>query len=594
MATVNITINGQAITAQAGQTILEAATAVNIKIPTLCHHPALKPIGACRVCLVEVKGQRTLQPACTFPVSEKIEIQTDSPKVIQARKFVLELLFSERNHFCMFCEMSGDCELQSLGYLYGLDHWMYPSYTKRFPVDATRDYFFMDHNRCVLCRRCMRACSDLVANHTLDMRQRGADTMISSDLNVSFGESSCVSCGTCLQVCPTGALVDKRSAFGARDKDTVHVTSTCSQCSVGCGIDIVTRDGNVLRVQGDWDAPVSKGVVCKLGRFAPIYDTRTRVTAPLIRDDGVLRPVSWSIALHEAVRRISNANPKKLGVLSSTNATNEALFLVDALFRGELGATTIGLLNEAAPKAVDKAQGSLADIEKSDCIIVIGADPVKDQPFASFLIKRSLDKGARLILVDCKDNGFAPFAHMNLAMSDLGQAIDRAERADCPVVVYGSDLADKALAGLKKIEKKAAFVALEPGVNTRAARAFGLDGKFKATGLEVLYVLAGEQDLDGKDILKKVSDQTFLVVQSSYASPLTERAHVVLPMATWAERAGTLTNTDGRVLKANKAIEPRGDAKPDWEILSLIAEKLDKKLGASLEEISARAAAQLQ
>jgi predicted molibdopterin-dependent oxidoreductase YjgC len=132
-------------------------------------------------------------------------------------------------------------------------------------------------------------------------------------------------------------------------------------------------------------------------------------------------------------------------------------------------------------------------------------------------------------------------------------------------------------------------VALEPGVNTRAARAFGLDNKFKPTGLEVLYILVGEQDWDGKEILKKLSTKTFLVVQSSYESPLTERAQVVLPMATWTERAGSLTNTDGRVQKVHKAIEPQGDAKPDWEILSLLAEKLGKKLGASLEELSARA-----
>ena len=132
MSSIAITINGQRVTARPGQTILQAAQAAGIDIPTLCHHPALAPSGGCRVCLVEVSGQRALQPACTFPVTDRMEIQTESPKVVRARKFVLELLFSERNHFCMACEMSGGCELQTLGYRYGLDHWVYPTYTQRF------------------------------------------------------------------------------------------------------------------------------------------------------------------------------------------------------------------------------------------------------------------------------------------------------------------------------------------------------------------------------------------------------------------------------------------------------------------------------
>jgi formate dehydrogenase major subunit len=587
--TIQMSINGITVTARPGQTILEAATEAGIQIPTLCHHPALKPIGACRVCLVEVKGQRTLQPACTFPVSDKLEVQTESPKVVEARRFVLELLFSERNHFCMFCEMSGDCELQSLGYRYGLDHWMYPTYTKRFPVDATRDYFLMDHNRCVLCRRCVRACSELVANHTLDLRQRGAHSMISSDLNVPFGDSSCVSCGTCLQVCPTGALVDKRSAYMARDKDTVHTKSTCSQCSLGCGIDIVTRGGLLLRIQGDWQGAVNGGVVCARGRFEPLYETRTRIATPLLRDEGDLREVSWSIALHEAARRLRDAAPKKLGVLVSSRLTNEALYLLAALFRDGLKARTAGLLEKVAPPISAKAQGSLADIEKSDCLLLVGADPAADQPVASFLIKRSVDKGARLIVVGDETHGLSAFATTLVPPAGLASALERVQRADYPVVVYGAGIDEKARAALKKLDSRARFVALQPGVNTRAAVAFGFEQTLKVSGLDVLLVAAGEQDMDGQAVIEKIPDATYLIVLASYHSGLTEKADVVLPVATWPERSGSLTSTDGLVLKAHKAVDPAGEAKADWEVVSLIAEKLDRKAGASLEEISAEA-----
>jgi formate dehydrogenase major subunit len=169
---VNLQINKRQVRARAGQTVLEAAKAAGIDIPNLCNHPALTPHGACRVCLVEIERQRTLQPACTFPVAEGMKVETESPKVIEERKFVLQMLFSERNHYCMFCEMSGDCELQALAYRYGMDQWTYQNPYPKIPVDGTRKYFIMDHNRCILCRRCIRACGELAANHTREVPGR--------------------------------------------------------------------------------------------------------------------------------------------------------------------------------------------------------------------------------------------------------------------------------------------------------------------------------------------------------------------------------------------------------------------------------------
>lgn len=591
---VNITMNGQKVSAPAGSTILQAAKQAGIDIPTLCDHPALIPVGACRICVVEVKGQRTLITACTFPITEGLEIQTESEQVVKARKLILDLLFSERNHYCPYCEMSGDCELQNLGYRYALDHFIYPTYTKGFPVDATRKYFLMDHNRCVLCGRCERACGDLVANHTLGLRNRGASSMIHADANVPFGQSTCVSCGTCLQVCPTGALCDKRSAYMGHDIQMEHIKSTCNQCSIGCGMEIVTRGGNVLRIVGDWDAAVNGGLLCKNGRFDPLYDERKRVTSPLVRRGGKLQATSWDDALQVIVERIGSANAKEIGVLTSSNATNEALYLLNQLFCKELKADNVGLLNDVAPKLFEKPQGALADIIKSDVILVAGCDPVKDQPVASFLIKHSIDKGARLIVVDGKDNGLAPFAYMNLEMANISKAIDIAERAQKPVVLYGAGVTEKAAGALKKLQGKAAFVSLEPGVNTRAAVSFGFNNGFKPSAVKVLYTLLGEQNIEGSDVLKKAGENAFVVMQASFVSPLTEQADVVLPMAIWSERAGSLTNTEGSVQKVNKAVEPSGEAKPDWEVISLLADKLGKKLGASLGEISARATQELK
>jgi len=591
---VNITMNGQKVSAPPGSTILQAAKQAGIDIPTLCDHPALIPIGACRICVVEVQGQRTLITACTFPITEGMVVETESSQVVSARKFILDMLFSERNHYCPFCEASGDCELQKLGYRYGLDHWIYPTYTKPFPIDASHKHLMMEHGRCVLCGRCERACSDLVANHTLGLRNRGNAAMIHCDADLPWGESSCISCGTCSQVCPTGAIFHRRSSFMGRDMQTEQIKSTCNQCSMGCGTEIITRAGNVLRIQGDWDAKVSGGRLCEYGRFRVLYDERQRVTRPLLRRGGKLEPVSWDEALQAVADRIGRVNAYELGVLTSSNCTNEALYLLGKLFRQELKAANVGLLNTVAPKLIDKPQGSLAEAARSDVILVVGANPVKDQPVLSFLVKRSIDRGARLVVVDGKDNGLAPFASMTLEMSEINKAIEVAERAQQPIVLYGAGVTEEAAGALKKLYGKAAFVALEPGVNTHAAVAFGFANGFRPSTVKVLYALLGEQDCDGMDVLKDIDKDAFIAVQASFISPLTEQADVVLPMAIWSERAGSLTNTEGRVQKVNKAVEPAGEAKPDWEVLSLLAEKLGKRLGASLDEISVAASEQLK
>lgn len=594
MADIRILINGSEILAPPGVSILNAAKEAGIDIPTLCHHPKLQPTGACRICVVEVKGQRSLQAACAFPIFDGMEVQTESPKVVAARKLILDMLFAERNHYCPFCEMSGDCELQNLGYRYGIDHWVYPTYLQAFPVDATRTYFMLDQNRCVLCQRCVRACNDLVANHTLGLNQRGAESMVNADAGTPFALSSCISCGTCVQVCPTGALADRRSAFMGRKDQTERTRSICNRCSVGCGTSIVTRGGNVLRIEGDWDAPVNEGLLCKSGRFDPLYDNRQRISQPMMRRGTKLVAASWEEALAGIAGEIGNAQAAGIGLLVSGDATNEALYLAGRLFKDELSSHNVGLLAGAAPKLNDKKSGTLNDLTGSDLILLVGTDPVTDQPVASFMVKRLVDKGVRLIVVDDGENGLSPFAETTLKLADIGKAVETADTVAQVAVLYGKGVSEAAAQALKKIEAKARFIALEPGVNTRAAVAFGMNNGFQAAAAKVLYTLVGDSDWNGKEVLEKVDKDAFVIVQAGYASPLTDRADIVLPSAIWSERSGSLTNTEGTVQKANRAVEPEGEAKPDWEILSLLAGKLGKNIGASFDDISARAAQELK
>jgi NADH dehydrogenase/NADH:ubiquinone oxidoreductase subunit G len=584
MTAVNIVINGQQITTRAGQTILQAAREAGIEIPTLCDHPALKPIGACRVCLVEVSGQRTLQPACTYPVTDRMQVQTESPKVVKARKFVLELIFSERNHFCMYCAMSGNCELQDLGYRYGLDHWVYPTYTQRFPVDASPAHFLLDHNRCVLCRRCMRACSDLVANHTLDLRQRGAMAMLSADMGASLGESSCISCGNCLDVCPTGALIDKRSAFMTWGSSTEQIPSVCSQCSLGCGIELVARNGHLLRIQSRWDAPTNGGVLCRKGRFDALSDDRSRITSPMLRQNGRCIAADWEQALTTVARRLAAVDPRYLGVLTTTRATNEALTRLEQLFCGQLGTQQCGLFHPVTANLSSRASALLMDISGADCILVAGADPVQDHPVASFFIKRAVDAGSRLIVMHDRETALAAYADDQLPMAAADQAAAALQKARQPVVVYGSEVGTEAGRVLRQLGENVEWVPLHPGVNTHTALRLGLNRRVDPQGLQLAYILAGEEDRKFTDLVNQLGRDTLTVVQATYASALTERADVVLPMAAWMECSGTLTNTTGVTQAVNPARTPQGEAKQDWEILEQLTQKLNQTRSKSIQD----------
>ena len=170
-----------------------------------------------------------------------------------------------------------------------------------YPVDATHPYFVMDHNRCILCHRCVRACGQLVGNFTLGIEERGASSMLVADTGLPLGESTCVSCGTCVSVCPTGALIERAQRLpGPGRTSWIETKSICVGCSVGCGITAFTRDNRLVRILGDWDAPVNGGVLCKTGRFLPVEEDRERITTPMVKKDGKLQPATWEEALDRA------------------------------------------------------------------------------------------------------------------------------------------------------------------------------------------------------------------------------------------------------------------------------------------------------
>jgi bidirectional [NiFe] hydrogenase diaphorase subunit len=209
MGVKTLIIDGHELSARSGQTILEAARESDIHIPTLCQMDGLHNVGACRLCLVEIKGNNKLLPACVATIHEGMEVVTNSERLQKHRRLILELLFAERNHICAVCVANGHCELQALGQELGLTHISLPYRNPKLDVDASHERFTVDHNRCVLCTRCIRVCSEVEGAHIWDLMGRGIDSIIISDLHEEWGKSACTRCGKCVQVCPTGALYDK-------------------------------------------------------------------------------------------------------------------------------------------------------------------------------------------------------------------------------------------------------------------------------------------------------------------------------------------------------------------------------------------------
>jgi formate dehydrogenase major subunit len=408
---VQLTIDGKQIEVPEGTTVLGAAKMAGIHIPTLCAHKELTPYGGCRLCIVEVEKWRVPMASCTLPASNGMVVHTETEAIKKSREFILSMLFSERNHFCPFCQVSGgDCELQNAAYHEEMTHWPIQPGWSNYKVDTTHPYFVLDNNRCILCRRCVRACSELAGNFTLSVAERGAASMVVADTDVPLGESTCIKCGTCVQVCPTGALIDRVSAYQGHDVSLTEIKSVCVGCSVGCSVKIMVRNNRIVRIEGDWDGAVNRGLLCEHGRYDPVTESRMRITTPHVRKDGKLEPVSWDEALGIVADKLRPLAGDKNGVaaIASTRLPAEALTLFKELFADKLHSTLVTSTEEGVPTAAVSSfagkngafEGKLDVLRNADTVLCIGANVNRSHMVVGSMLKRNLPKGTHLINID--------------------------------------------------------------------------------------------------------------------------------------------------------------------------------------------------
>ena len=551
MEKIKIKINGQEVEVEQGKTILQVAKELNLHIPTLCNFEPLLPQGSCRICLVEDRGK--LVTSCTTQVAPNMDVKLDTPDVIASRNLILQLLFTERNHYCMYCEASGDCELQKLGYEFGLDHFEFETYERKFTVDNSHNYIVIDPNRCVLCRRCVRACSQLAGHNVLGEMNRGIDTMIIADMNVPLGESSCTSCGLCVQVCPTGAITDKRSYYFGKDIQTEEIYSNCDQCPVGCGVKIYKKKGSnfIVKIYGDFDKE-NEGILCKLGRYAALFEEKSRLTSAKIKDDFGFKKIDF-----DGIIKTINEKMEGLVVYVDGTLFNEELSLIKKVFKDRVFS-----LYENEPPI--ESNVSIDDIKNAKDYIVIGVDLNREYGVIGSFIKRKIfSKNGRLILFDSNYNSLKNVANYVFGIDELESGLEKLKDLDSPIIIY-KNLSKKEVEILNKY-KNFRFFHLPFETNSIGLLKENIKHKIEKSK-NIIFI---GKNLQG---LKDIAKESFTILFTPYETDEINKFDLLIPINDGFEREGSFYNVDGKVVNKAKIL----DSKFETFDLKAILEELIK------------------
>ncbi len=682
--TVKITINGREYVVPKGMLLVDAAKSVGIEIPVFCYHPKMKPVGACRMCLVEVEKAPKLQTACTSPVADGMVVRTNSPRAVAGQNATIEFLLANHPLDCPVCDRGGECPLQDNTFGYGRGVSRFAEVKRHFvkPIPLS-DKVLLDRERCIMCYRCVRFTREIAGDETLTVLERGSWSQIGVMEGKTFDSPFS---GNTIEICPVGALTSSMYRFRARpwDIDVKTVPTVCAQCPVGCNVNLTIRDDAIKRVLSRENTPVDDGWLCDRGRFTyEFVAAPDRLTQPMIRRNGQLQPASWSEAIAEIRDRLQETLVKRgaasVAGVASGRGTNEEAYLLQKLMRSVIGTNNVDYTFRPHPAAsaldFDAATGSIAGLERANVIVLADVNPIKEQPILDLRLKKAVGNGAKLIVIGpdkidlvtyaahwlkvdrhqvgavalgilaavvqenltkgefvdarvrgadevmrrareidldrvCAETGLtreqilaaarlyagaanasvmyrrsdrpAELASALIDLSLLCGQIGRPGAAIYPLVRQTNEqgaldmgATPDRLPGQRTIDDSEAKAHLAdlwgrpvpegPGLSGADALRAAADGQLAA-----LYVIGHDPVTNSPDpeaVRSALGKLDFLVVQDIVLTETGKLASVVLPGAAFVEKDGTFTNLERRVQRLRAGTTPRGEARPDWQII---------------------------
>jgi len=419
------TINGKILEVANGVSILDAGRSLGIDIPTLCHDPRLKPIGSCRMCLVQVEGRPHPSTSCNTQLADGMVINTHTPELEHERKMLLRML--AKDHPADAFRRSPDKDFNHLASQYGLSETDFDGSHKSELLDDSHPYIHVDMSQCILCYRCVRICDEVQGQFVWQILNRGHDTRIVPDSGTTLSASSCVSCGACVDTCPTGALEDK--SIIERGVATEWTRTTCPYCGTGCELNVGTKDNHLISITPVLDAPVSKGHLCVKGRYAFDFVTaKDRITEPMIRKGDKWLRVSWEKVIAFTANRLQQIvkeyGADSIGILGSARGTNEENYLAQKFARIVIGTNNVDCCarvchtpTAAAMKLMlgaGAATNSYDDIEKAQTILLCGANATENHPIIGARIKQAALRGVNLVVIDPRKIELAQYATLHV------------------------------------------------------------------------------------------------------------------------------------------------------------------------------------
>ncbi len=434
LETVNLVIDGREIVARPGDTVLGAALSADIDIPRLCHDPRLKPVGACRLCVVEVEGKHGVLTSCTTEVAEGMVVETETDGLAAKRKTVLELILDGHRVTCPTCDKNGDCALQDYSYRYQADQFAFGGYQPG-PIEPNfatgNKAIAFDPQLCITCGRCVRICDEVVMASALTFKMRASSVEVATPFDMPLNETSCVLCGLCISTCPTGAIYDRAALGQGQVKDLEKVRTVCPYCGVGCTMELnVNRQTNrIVRVTAPEGSVPNDGNLCVKGQFGfQFVHSAERLTTPLIKENGEFQEATWEEALELAGRRLSELRdehgPDSIAFLSSCRCTNEENYLMQKVAR-TAGATnnvdqcaTTCHAPTVAGLAATFGSGAMTngidEIKDVDTLFIIGSNPTEAHPIIGLEMKKALTKGAKMVVCDPRKTWVAKHADIHI------------------------------------------------------------------------------------------------------------------------------------------------------------------------------------